>query len=70
MRNKIFIEIAGTQGSGKSRVLTHLVTCLDALGADVIWRDAGPPIRKGARIATKDGILNDIKIHIDTVDME
>ena len=70
MRNEIFIEIAGTQGAGKSRVLAHLVNCLDALGADVIWRDAGPPLRKGARIGTKDGMLNDIQIRIDTVDME
>jgi predicted ATPase len=70
MRNEIFIEIAGGRGAGKSRVLKELVTCLDALGADVIWRDAGPPVRKGARIGVKDGPLNDIRINLDTVDME
>jgi thymidylate kinase len=70
MRNEIFIEIAGVQGAGKSRVLDQLVTWLDALGADVIWRDSGTPVRKGARIGVKAGPLNDIQIHLDTVDME
>jgi putative protein kinase ArgK-like GTPase of G3E family len=70
MRNEIFIEIAGAQGAGKSRVLDQLVTCLDALGADVVWRDAGSPIRKGARTGAKAGPLSDIRINLDTVDME
>ena len=70
MRNEIFIEIAGGRGAGKSRVLKQLVTFLDDLGADVIWRDAGPPVRKGARIGVKDGSLNDIRINLETVDMD
>jgi hypothetical protein len=69
MRNEIFIDVVGGQGAGKSRVLKELVTCLDALGADVIWRDTGPPFRKGARVGVKEGPLNDIRINLDTVDM-
>jgi hypothetical protein len=70
MRNEIFIDVAGVQGAGKSRVLKQLVTCLDALGADVIWRDAGPPLRNGVCIGVKDGPLNDLRINLDTVDMD
>ena len=68
MRNEIFIEITGTQGAGKTRVLDLLVTFLDELGADVVWRDDnGPRSRRGARYGLKTGPINDLRINLETV---